>query len=960
MALNFPASPSTGDVHNASNGIAYYYDGVKWTSQGNSATGTITSTKLDDISSNFNGSTQTFNLTSGGVSTKPDSEASLLVSVNGVIQEPVTAYTINNTAATITFSSAPGSGATFFAFLFTRIPLNTTTISDGSVTTAKIGNDQVTTVKIGDDQVTMAKLGSGALPTDITVASANIVNNTIVNDDVNSSAGIVATKLAFTQAGTGATARTIDAKLKDAVVSVKDFGAVGNGSADDRAAIQAAIDSVNTGGTVYFPPGTYYIDETSTIGGTGDAASLIKSTTGSEDDAVDFICLKLLSSKNLTIVGNGAKIEHDRGYAFFGLLCENVRIKGLHFKCKNTALSGYVAPATFEPSAVLFNYSMNCHVEECLVEQEHRGIEFRRTAGCSAKNNTVYKNYYIAIASYGDFYQSPTWTGTALTERFEQSGHSNDTGIVFEGNRVSDYNYFGIYSNGVALITNNRVEHPLTPIGWTTTGILGGSSAILLGGGRCTVTNNRCYVPGLTQIRGDTVYTVATSAVSTSDEIITVGTHTLNTGDKVLYLNGGGAAIDGLTHNKEYYVIKHSSTQIKVAEDEADARAGNPKNLGPGTGNNAQTFTHQALRAACITAKLEDVQDGSFFDSVIISGNYCDGHFYGVNMTEAENVIISDNLFINYTGAAINITGNGGIGSNAKAITITDNIIGEVDSATTAKSSTYDNIGGIVFALSGSGWHIDKINISRNIFNRKWNAIANGTAKTAAKWAIYMYQNEGSQYAREVYVKDNILNAQKDGEVFVASWYTENTFIQEVNGTESIDDFAGTVSKAGSGDQTLTITLTGHNYVVGDKVDLAFAGGSSLTDDTNQAVATVTSDDVFTVEHATATGEENVTLTNHGVTVHPREKTLQNGNIDRNIVVNVAKAVTLFLPMEPVPGVVYRFKNRSGNTLSVDGVNSTTTINNSASATTVANGNALTLVCMQHSAADEKVRWESF
>ena len=41
MALNFPASPSTGDVHNASNGLQYHFDGVKWISQGSYNTSTI-------------------------------------------------------------------------------------------------------------------------------------------------------------------------------------------------------------------------------------------------------------------------------------------------------------------------------------------------------------------------------------------------------------------------------------------------------------------------------------------------------------------------------------------------------------------------------------------------------------------------------------------------------------------------------------------------------------------------------------------------------------------------------------------------------------------------------------------------------------------------------------------------------------------------------------------------------
>jgi hypothetical protein len=43
-------------------------------------------------------------------------------------------------------------------------------------------------------------------------------------------------------------------------VSVKDFGARGDGITDDRPAIQAAVDSLTTGGTVSFPAGTYLMD----------------------------------------------------------------------------------------------------------------------------------------------------------------------------------------------------------------------------------------------------------------------------------------------------------------------------------------------------------------------------------------------------------------------------------------------------------------------------------------------------------------------------------------------------------------------------------------------------------------------------------------------------------------------------------------------------------------------------
>jgi hypothetical protein len=79
-------------------------------------------------------------------------------------------------------------------------------------------------------------------------------------------ANLNAGAVAFTQSGAGAVQRTVEGKLRD-VISVKDFGAVGDGVTDDTTAIQAAIDSqyLKGGGTVWFPTGTYLVSNTITV-----------------------------------------------------------------------------------------------------------------------------------------------------------------------------------------------------------------------------------------------------------------------------------------------------------------------------------------------------------------------------------------------------------------------------------------------------------------------------------------------------------------------------------------------------------------------------------------------------------------------------------------------------------------------------------------------------------------------
>ena len=96
--------------------------------------------KLDDISSQFDGSKTTFNLTSGGQAFFPGSAFSILVSVAGVIQEANSAYEINNSQ--IVFAQAPGPTDNFFCVVL-GVALGVGVPGDGTV-----GPDQLTQTAI--------------------------------------------------------------------------------------------------------------------------------------------------------------------------------------------------------------------------------------------------------------------------------------------------------------------------------------------------------------------------------------------------------------------------------------------------------------------------------------------------------------------------------------------------------------------------------------------------------------------------------------------------------------------------------------------------------------------------------------------------------------------------------------------------------------------------------------------
>ena len=108
---------------------------------------------LDNIT--FDGSSS-YTLQKGGSNFTPSSANTLLLSIDGVVQ----AGNFTVSGSTIDFGTAVAGTSTCDFVLHYGVGL-ITSVSDGTVTTAKLGDSAVTTAKINDNAITLDKMASG-------------------------------------------------------------------------------------------------------------------------------------------------------------------------------------------------------------------------------------------------------------------------------------------------------------------------------------------------------------------------------------------------------------------------------------------------------------------------------------------------------------------------------------------------------------------------------------------------------------------------------------------------------------------------------------------------------------------------------------------------------------------------------------------------------------------------------
>jgi hypothetical protein len=105
--------------------------------------------RLDSIASSFNGSTTQFSLTYNSVSHSVGDASQLIVSLNGIIQEPLNSYTLGIGGSSIVFASAPESGDQCFIISLGGVGNTTSTVADRSITSVKLATTGVTAGEYG-------------------------------------------------------------------------------------------------------------------------------------------------------------------------------------------------------------------------------------------------------------------------------------------------------------------------------------------------------------------------------------------------------------------------------------------------------------------------------------------------------------------------------------------------------------------------------------------------------------------------------------------------------------------------------------------------------------------------------------------------------------------------------------------------------------------------------------------
>lgn len=293
---------------------------------------------------------------------------------------------------------------------------------------------------------------------------------------------------------TGGVERTVTSRLNDSV-SVKDFGAVGDGVTNDTTAITNAITALVAagGGTVWFPKGNYVVSTAIQIPKTNEGTALLLKGAGCGSTRITFSgtgYLFTIGDGNVVLSAFHTVIEDIGMYGANTTPTGAVRLNSAYFwQIKDCIIRDFTNASGVGVLAVAG--TPNYH--GCITGTQFRncpiGVSFAGTAGIGANSNFIKQSWFGVHSTTGILLDSVS--SNVITQN-EFNG-STTTAIQFnnnsDGNKIL-FNQFDGPTNKVQFITDTS----------SNTVIFGNTGGgVILGKGTNTFVsdpaNNRTYNP---------------------------------------------------------------------------------------------------------------------------------------------------------------------------------------------------------------------------------------------------------------------------------------------------------------------------------------------------------------------------------------------------------------------------------------------------------------------------------
>lgn len=272
----------------------------------------------------------------------------------------------------------------------------------------------------------------------------------------------------YNQGGTSAVNRTVQSRLRD-FVSVKDFGAVGDGVTDDTAACQLAL---NTGGNIFFPDGEYRIVGRLSVSGgqnvvtfgatlTADPVGSYLGIFGCDGDDIDISGFRFKGN------GVGTNTASESGFTQLGAAVRGRSVKNITIR--NCSFDDFVLVGVDE-AIVGFNTCSGITVTEnrfftsCAVGTDVNLAYYTGDCIVSKNHSTAATDKFCYISSVGSASVDPAGTDISVTSHHVISDniYIKNNGAVVPGGRhgiIVHYNGGDSHSTITGNILVNGARH---------------------------------------------------------------------------------------------------------------------------------------------------------------------------------------------------------------------------------------------------------------------------------------------------------------------------------------------------------------------------------------------------------------------------------------------------------------------------------------------------------------------